>query len=70
MTLPKIINQDTIELVEKEFFNSRFTHPNHKALTRKPVDIEAFYKIKEKNGKRIMTSELMPVGIKLNDVLG
>ncbi|MEH6454733.1 MAG: hypothetical protein V7749_00295 [Cocleimonas sp.] len=70
MKLPKAINSDTIALVEKEFFGSRFTHPNHEELTRKPVNMEAFYRMKEQSGKRIMTSELMPTDKTLMDVLG
>ncbi|WP_282109251.1 hypothetical protein [Shewanella algicola] len=68
--LPTKVTSQTIEQVEKEFFYSRFTHPNHSHLTRKQVNIEAFYKMKEKTGKKILTSELMPTGKHLVDVIG
>jgi len=70
MKLPRVIDDKTITLVESEFFGSRFTHPNHSNLTRKKMDIVKFYKMKQKSGQRIMTSELMPTKKTLLDILG
>lgn len=70
MRLPDEVNDQTITSVDKEFFGSRFVHPNHNNLTRKQMNIRAFYKMKEKSDQRIMTSELMPTGKTLNEVLG
>lgn len=69
MKIPQQMSPNIIGAVEKEFFDSKFTHPNHEALTRKPINIETFYRQKEKSGKRIMTSELMPINKTVGQVL-
>ncbi|MCU8005387.1 PRTRC system protein B [Shewanella sp. SM96] len=70
MKIPQQMSDNIIDAVEKEFFCSKFTHPNHNHLTRKSVNIEAFYRQKEKSGKRILTSELMPTQFTVGQVLG
>jgi PRTRC genetic system protein B len=70
MIIPQKITDTTTKTVENEFFGSKFTHPNTQKITRKPVNIEVFYHQKEKSGKPIMTSELMPMNTTVGQVLG
>lgn len=63
MKLPKSINSDTIELVEKEFFSTKFTHTNHDGILRKKKanrnnGLESFLKKKSNNGEPVKISEL------------
>ncbi|MCT8869025.1 PRTRC system protein B [Shewanella bicestrii] len=69
MKIPQQMSGNIIDVVEKEFFGSKFTHPNHNQLTRKPVNIEEFYRQKEKSGQRILTSELMPINSTVGQIL-
>ncbi len=69
MTLPKSIDSDTITEIEKEFYNTTFTHTNHEGILRSKKNFTKFTNKKASSGDKILISELATTGRKMKDLL-